>query len=112
MQIQKNNYNQHFGMAIKYSPVAKKYFQTRISQYSLAQLKTLEKEQKNNPFDIEIIYLDSLRKNGYNSHDYGLRAIVDNLVFKQNSMESPIKFIMAAVDYANQLKTKRVKIEK
>ena len=112
MQIQQKQISPNFGMAIKYSPVVKKYFKSRISQYSSAQLKALEKEQKNNPFDIEIIYLDSLRKNGYNSHDYGLRAIVDNLVFKKNSLESPIKFIMAAVDYANQLKTKRVKIEK
>ena len=112
MQIQKNNYNQHFGMAIKYSPVAKKYFQTRISQYSLAQLKALEKEQKNNPFDIDVLYLDSLRQNGKSSLDFGFRAKVGSVVVKQRQLESPIKFIETAVKYANNLNAKFSKVVK
>ena len=63
MQIQKVQSSPNFGMAIKITPAAKKYIEYKAYRTSLEQIKNLIKEQKKNPFDIEISYVEDLNKN-------------------------------------------------
>lgn len=112
MQIQNNNYNPNFGMALKYSPVAKKFINKISSRYVLDQLKVLEKEQKKNPFDVVVIYQDALRQNGQTSFDFGLRAKVGSKVIRLQDKEIVLNFITKAIDHANELNAKFTKVGK
>ena len=111
MQIQKVQSSPNFGMAIKVTPAAKKYIEYKSSRTSLEQIKNLIKEQKKNPFDIEVSYVEDLNKN-LQSKDCNFCIKVGSTMRKKGYNQTPYNFILSAVEYANKLNAKFAKVEK
>lgn len=112
MQVQKNIYNPNFGMAIKMTPAAKKYVERQSARHSLEQLKILIKEQKKNPFDVEISYVERRNLSSHNNNYYDFCAKVGSIIQKQREKQTPMNFILSAVNYANELNAKFSKVVK